>query len=263
MAQQDQLISAPAGLLAEQKYAQVGSSRVYYEVAGEGEAVILLHGLSGSSRWWRKNILPLAQHFRVYVVDLLGFGRSRGQRFVLAETAGLIEAWMSQIGETCFHLVGHSMGGLVALELAARVPDRIDHLVLVDAAVLPLGRTILGSFLRLFPALFYMPADFAPVLLIDALRAGPLTLLRATYALHRVDITDDLARIAARTLLVWGRHDWLIPPTSGEWLHDMLPGSEWVVLERSGHNPMWDQAEAFNRLVQDFLRAERPGGAPQ
>jgi pimeloyl-ACP methyl ester carboxylesterase len=237
----------------EQRIAQFGKARIFYETSGNGPAVVLLHGLSGSSRWWRKNTSILAERFRVYAIDLIGFGRSRGQRFVLEATAGLILAWMEQTGEDCFHLVGHSMGGLVAAELAAQNPGRVGQLVLVDVAAVPRGRTVTGSILRLFPALAFMPADFLPVLLTDALRAGPLTLLRATYAIHQAHLAADLSQVANRTLIVWGEHDMLLPVSRGRELQEALPGSRFSVLRGAGHNPMWDRAEEFNRLVTSFL----------
>ncbi len=240
----------------EQQSLAVGDQHIFYQVGGSGQPVVLLHGLSGSGLWWARNIRPLAEQFRVYVVDLLGFGRSRGQRFMLDQAAGLLVSWMDLLGKERFHLVGHSMGGLVSAELAATHPERVDRLVLVDAAVLPLRRSLFNSMLRLAPALYRMPVDFWPTLLTDALRAGPLTLLQATLALHRADITVQLERLAARTLIVWGEYDHLLPEKGGRLLHESLPGSAYVVVRGAGHNPMWDRAAMFNRLVIDFLGAE-------
>jgi pimeloyl-ACP methyl ester carboxylesterase len=221
--------------------------------------VVLLHGLSGSGRWWRKNIGPLSKDFTVYTVDLIGFGSSRRQRFVLEETAASIARWMDAMqdeGENCFHLIGHSMGGLVAAELAAKHPDRIDRLVLVDAAALPFEHTIARSALHLVQSVRWMRPDFLPVLVTDALRAGPLTLLRAARAIHQSDMTEDLGKIAARTLIVWGEHDMLLPPSRGAMLHDALPGSEFTIIQGAGHNPMWDEPETFNELALRFLSEE-------
>lgn len=243
------------------KVFQEGTQRIFYTRAGRGPAVVLLHGLSGSGQWWRKNIGPLSRRFTVYAVDLIGFGGSRRQRFVLEETAASIARWMDSVqeeGENCFHLVGHSMGGLVAAELAAQHPERIDRLVLVDAAALPFGHTLARSALHLIHAIRWMRPDFLPVLVKDALRAGPLTLLRAAQAIHQSDASGELAKIAARTLIVWGEHDTLLPPQRGQMLHQALPGSELVVIPRAGHNPMWDEPEAFNRLVLRFLSEESP-----
>src|SRR5581483_1554615 len=116
----------------ERRRIAVGPATIAYEVAGSGPPVVLLHGLSGSSRWWRRNIGALAPHRRVYIVDLIGFGASRGQaRFVLAEAAGTLMRWLDLLGLARASLVGHSMGGLIAAELAADAPDRVDRLVLV------------------------------------------------------------------------------------------------------------------------------------
>lgn len=240
----------------ESRFARIGEKRVFYQVAGYGPAVVLLHGLSGSGRWWDRNILPLAERFRVYSVDLIGFGGSSGQRFVLEETAEIIAHWMEQVGEERYNLVGHSMGGLVSAELASRYPKRLDRLVLVDAAALPMGHTIVRSAFNLAGALRWMPWDFAPVLFKDALRAGPLTLLRASQAIHQADITEDLKKIAARTLIIWGEHDALLPARRGAELHQALPGSEFVIIQGAGHNPMWDRAGEFNRVVMAFLEGE-------
>lgn len=237
----------------EQRTAQIGNARIYYETAGSGPALVLLHGLSGSTRWWRKNMPVLARDFRVYVVDLIGFGQSRGQPFILEETAGLIAAWMDRIDAERFHLVGHSMGGLVAAEVAAQQPGQVDHLVLVDMAALPPGRNIFTSALRLVPAVVYMPLDFLPVLVRDALRAGPRTLLQASFAIHQADIRASLGQIAARTLIVWGEHDMLLPVSLGHALHQTLPGSEFHLVRGAGHNPMWDRADEFNQVIRRFI----------
>ncbi len=241
------------GQKIEQHVARVKNAQIYYEVSGEGPAVVLLHGLSGSTRWWRKNVPVLSRRYRVYAIDMIGFGRSRGQPFVMQETAGRIIDWMDGLGEERFHLVGHSMGGLVSAEIAAQCPEQVGRVVLVDAVALPLGHSILRSAINLTAALRHVPVDFLPVLVKDALRAGPLTLLKASYSIHQVDLRPDLARIAARTLIVWGEWDTLLPVSSGEALHQVLPGSDWVVIEGAGHNPMWDRPEVFNRVVMEFL----------
>jgi pimeloyl-ACP methyl ester carboxylesterase len=149
------------------------------------------------------------------------------------------------------------MGGLVAAELAAMRPERVDHLVLVDMAAMPPGQNIFSSALRLLPAVRYMPLDFLPVLLGDALRAGARTLLKASFAIHNADIRASLGNIAARTLIVWGEHDMLVPVSAGLALHQALPGSEFHVVRGAGHNPMWDRAEEFNGVVRAFLGEQK------
>src|SRR5438552_2261132 len=123
----------------ERRRVKIGPATIAYEVAGAGPAVLLVHGLSGSSRWWRRNICALTPHRRVYIIDLIGFGASRARHpFVLAEAAGYLAQWLDQLKLARVSLVGHSMGGLIAAELAADAPERVDRLVLVDPAALPL-----------------------------------------------------------------------------------------------------------------------------
>src|ERR1044071_6257325 len=114
------------------RLAKVGPLTVHYEVAGQGPAVVLIHGLSGSGRWWAYNVPALAQHYRVYNVDLVGFGRSRGQSLVLQEAAGWLIEWLQVAEITRAHLVGHSMGGYIATGVAAMAPQMVQRLVLVD-----------------------------------------------------------------------------------------------------------------------------------
>jgi pimeloyl-ACP methyl ester carboxylesterase len=241
----------------ERRRIAVGAATIAYEVIGSGPPVVLLHGLSGSSRWWRRNIGPLAHYRCVYIVDLIGFGASRGRsRFVLAEAAGTLIHWLDLLGLARVSLVGHSMGGLIAAELAADAPGRVDRLVLVDPAALPFDPRLRTHAFRLLRELRYLSPSFLPVLLTDALRAGPATLWRATAALLGADLRPKLAQIRARTLLIWGEHDALVPLASAELLGQYLRYEELVVIEGAGHVPMWDRPQVFNGVLLDFLLAE-------
>jgi pimeloyl-ACP methyl ester carboxylesterase len=253
------LLAAPAARPpTEQHVAEVGGARLHYQVAGAGPAVVLLHGLSGSTRWWAHNHAVLAQDFRVYGIDLIGFGRSRGQRFVLHEAACGLVAWLDQLGLAQAHLVGHSMGGYIAADLAAHFPERVDRLVLVNAAAIPFHRTYLHDAWGLVRAVRYVPVSFLPVLLQDALLSGPRTLALALREIVAGDLRADLGRVQAPTLVVWGEHDTVIPMRIGRELHSRLPNAAWAVIEGAGHNPMWDRPQAFNRVVSDFLCGRNP-----
>jgi pimeloyl-ACP methyl ester carboxylesterase len=232
---------------------QLSSGTIHYRALGEGPPLALLHGLSGSGRWWGRNIVALARQFRVYLVDLLGFGRSRGQRFALAEAAQGVLEWMDYLRLEQVSLIGHSMGGYIAIDLAARYPRRIHKIVLVDALALPMDRSTLRSAVGLAHALRYMPFNFLPVLVSDALQAGPGTLLRAGREVLAADISDALERIQAPSLVIWGENDTLLPVQLGELLHRRLPGSQFHLIKHAGHNPMWDRPEQFNRAVVKFL----------
>ena len=237
----------------ERRRIQIDSVPIAYEVAGTGRPIVLIHGLSGSGRWWARNVGPLARRFRVHVVDLLGFGGSRGRPFVLAEAAAYLAAWMDRLDLPRASVVGHSMGGFIAADLAAGFPERVERLVLVAAAALPFDASHLRRPRDLVGVARRLPLSFLPVLATDALRAGPLTIARAARELVRSDLGPRLATIAAPTLVVWGEHDTLVPPAVGEQLARALPDGRLVVIPGAGHNPMWDRADEFNRVVANFL----------
>ncbi|HKH11408.1 MAG TPA: alpha/beta fold hydrolase [Rubrobacter sp.] len=240
----------------------VSGQPVRYEVAGRGDPVVLVHGLSGSTRWWARNVPDLARHHRVYLVNLPGFGtfRPSGRRFVLAEAASWLLAWMEAVGLEGAHMVGHSMGGYLCLKIAARRPGVVRRLVLVDPAGMPPGRTMLGHLGPLLLATRYARPTFLPVLVRDAIYAGPLTLFRTARDLLAEDVRGDLSRVGMPTLLVWGDRDPLIPPSIGDLMRAEIPDCRLLVIEGAGHNPMFDRPEAFNAALLAFLAGEPVGG---
>lgn len=235
---------------------------VRYRVAGEGDPLVLVHGLSGSTRWWSRNVPALAERYRVHLVNLPGFGTIRPfrRRFVLAEAASWLLAWIEAVGlESGVHLVGHSMGGYLSLRLAARRPEVVRKLVLVDPAGVPSGRGMLGHFVPLLLAARYATPTFLPVLARDAFYAGPVTLLRASRDLLAEDVRGDLRRVEAPALLIWGKNDTLIPPSAGELMRAGIPDSRLLVIEGAGHNPMFDRPREFDRALLAFLAGETVG----
>ena len=232
-----------------------------YETAGEGEPVVMVHGLSGSTRWWSRNVQAIAERHRIYLVDLPGFGMMRGlrRRFVLAETATWLSEWMEAVGLRRAHLVGHSMGGYLSVRLAASRPELVRRLVLVAPAGVPTERSMLGHLVPLLLAARYATPAFMPVLVRDALRTGPMTLWRAARDLLAEDVRGDLRNIEAPTLLVWGENDPLIPPAVGDLLREEIPDSHLLLLQRAGHVPMFDQPKEFDAALLTFLAGEWVG----
>ena len=235
------------------RLAKVGPLTVHYEVAGKGPVVVLIHGLSGSGRWWAYNVPVLAQHYQVYNVDLVGFGRSRGQRLVLREAGVWFTEWLQTVGITETHLVGHSMGGYIAAEVAMTLPDVVRRLVLVDALVLPIGPGLVRHALDLARAARYMRLSFLPVLVSDVLRAGPRTMWQATREVLSADLSNRLDAVQAETMVVWGEKDTLLDPELGCQLAERLARAHFVCIEGAGHNPMWDRPQRFNQLLLEFL----------
>lgn len=234
------------------------------EFGTEGEPLVLLHGLSGSSRWWRRNVPALARGARVVVPDVIGFGRTRlrGRLPPIGEIADLLAGWMDRLALGPVDLVGHSMGGQISVHLAARHPERIRRLVLVDAAGIPrpvTPRALVRFAAEVSPPRRWGDPFFLPTIVGDALLAGPRTILRAIGHIMRDDVRALLPQVAAPTLVIWGELDTIIPVEHARDFREGIPGARLAVLRGAAHNPMVDRPDEFNRLVADFLRGESVG----
>jgi pimeloyl-ACP methyl ester carboxylesterase len=234
-----------------------------HEVAGSGSPLILLHGLSGSGRWWGRNVDTFAAHFRTYSVDLPGFGANRGARWSrLDDTTEWLAAWMAEQDLARVSVAGHSLGGAVAARLAARFPERVDRLVLVDAAIRVQGVRGGGRAGDLVRTVGRYSPGLAPMLVRDLLRMHPWSFVAATVDSLQSDWAPHLARITAPTLVVWGEHDPITPSAHGHRIASAIPGAQLVTVANAGHSPMWERPESFNDAVLQFLRAERTDFAP-
>jgi pimeloyl-ACP methyl ester carboxylesterase len=246
----------PAATVLTAHQVRIDGRPVPFQMAGAGDPIVLVHGLSGSGRWWYKNVPFLAQSRRVYLVDLPKFGRLRrhGRRFDLGEAGRWLAAWIDAAGLDQPDLVGHSMGGLIAVQLAAASPRSLGRLVLTAPAVHLPVRSLVGSIPALLTAAGATSAAFLAVLAYDAVRAGPATLWRASRQLLRENVgTEQLASITNPTLIVIGDRDPLVPVPVGQSLQQTIPGSRLVVVKGAGHAVMYDRPRAFNEAVQDFL----------
>ncbi len=241
---------------------KVGNYLIHYQTIGEeGEPVVLVHGLSGSTLWWRRNVQSLAQHHKLYLVDLPGFGARKRQRgrFVLKQASEWLFAWLTAVGITRAHFIGHSMGGYICMELATHHPEVVGRLVLVAPAFKPRFQRVRDYILPLCIGGRYVARSFLPILAYDSLRAGPLTLLQATREIIALNGGDKLHCFPHSVLLIWGEHDTLVPPTFGPLLRAALPNSRLLLLPRASHITMFDQPYAFNAAVNAFLCGEDVG----
>ena len=238
----------------------VHGTPVRYRVAGTGEPIVLVHGLGGSTRWWTPSLAALAESHRVHLIDLPGFGAMRGRgRFVFADAASWLGAWIDAMELRPVDVVGHSLGAAVSLRLAATRPEAVRRLVLVAPAGLRTRRLMLAHLPPLLRTVAQAPPRFLVVLAHDALRAGPRTVWRATRQLLDEDVREDLRRVRSPTLLVFGERDRLVPPALGHVFRRELAASRLLVLERAGHVPMFDRPGAFEAAVVTFLAGEPIG----
>ena len=219
-----------------------------------GPHLVLLHGLAGSGAWWKRNMPALSGAFQVTAIDLPGFGSSHPDaRLILDEVPGQVDELLGELGIERAHVMGHSMGGLVAAGLAADHPERVDRLVLVDAGFLSLDPTWRHRFTGPLKTLPWTSLTLLPTLLRDVARAGPVRMALATAEVLRKDWRDKLPAITAPTLVVWGERDRICNPRIGEEIAAVVPGARLVIIRGAGHNPMWEKQAAFDREVVGFL----------
>jgi pimeloyl-ACP methyl ester carboxylesterase len=248
-------------VVIDERQVMVNGLPVTYRVAGDGDPVVLVHGLAGSLRWWTSTVPALATRYRVYLVDLPGFGEMRRfpGGFVLKDAAEWLVGWMRALNLPGVHLIGHSMGAYISLHLAANEPGAVNCMVLVDAAGVPTGRSVLGHVWPLMQETLLSSPSLLPLMVRDAMRAGPSTLWRAAGDLLAQDVRQDARMVQSPTLLVWGENDALVPPSLGYALREEISGSRLCVIRGSRHVPMLDRPEVLNRIILAFLAGHRVG----
>jgi pimeloyl-ACP methyl ester carboxylesterase len=229
---------------------EVDGRPVRYRVTGNGEPLVLVHGLAGSWRWWSPVLELLAARRRVYVVDLPRLRDPVGA----PQLSEWLARWLDAMALDRFELAGHSLGGLVAAELAAERLEQTRRLVLVAPAGIPCGRGLPGRALPLLRTL-YDVRGWLPMVTVDAVRSGPLDVFRGIAFVSGRDLREELATVRAPTLLVWGERDHLVPlELAEEWRQALAD----VRLEhlQCGHVPMLEAPAELATCVLSFLDDE-------
>ncbi len=239
---------------------------VHYEVLGRGRPLIFLHGWVGSWRYWIPTMQAAAASFRAYALDLWGFGDSAksASKYTLVQQTELLENFMEEMGMAKIALVGHGLGALVALLYADRHPDTVDRLMAIG---FPLQENGFSSRLRSLP-----PAELADWLLsrnstteaahVEAPKADPQAIIVSLDDLKESNLRSVTYGLDTPSLLVYGQNDPAVitPTLEGD---DALPkNAHHVTFEGSGHFPMLDEPNKFNRLLADFLALES-GSSPR
>lgn len=256
------------------KETTVFGQKIHYVEAGSGPNVILLHGLGGSSQGWQFNIGPLAEKFHVYVPDQIGFGKSDKPlvNYRIRTYVDFLDQFCKQLKIERATLVGNSMGGWIAAAFTAAFPDRVDKLVLVDAAgyappkdfdtrvFFALNPTTRDAMKVLVSKVFYNKAfqtdDMIDAAIAARLAAGDgFTIKSITESIIRgEDFLDDTVKTIKRpTLIVWGREDGLTPVSDAERFHKDIAGSKLVVFDQCAHVPNLEKPGEFNAAVIKFL----------
>lgn len=276
----------PNTIEIQEGYVLVKNSRLHYFKAGAGRPLLLVHGLVGSARNWRRNISALAQEASVYAVDLPNMGESDrvdGLDASLEATADYLAACMDALGLETADIVGHSHGGAVSMMLAARHPNRVGKLILFAPAnpYCDLGLELIGFYQTRFGMWLARQIPWIPRVVksialrrmygdpqrmrsdaLDGYIAGlavPGTIEHVLNILSGWEtgmsrLKCSLDRLTEKPILmIWGDRDHTVGLGSAEKLKRSFRSSRLVVIPGVGHIPFEEMPELCNHAMRDWL----------
>jgi pimeloyl-ACP methyl ester carboxylesterase len=254
--------------------------KVHYRVEGQGPDILLLHGWMSSRRMWAHFSSSLAATHRCWSLDLPGCGDSdkpADDWYSIPNYTAVLREFLHAVGLRRAHVVGHSMGGMIALDLAAAHPEAVERLVVINPVVTgrarprPLvhlnlnhGRPLIDLTLRLSPKLVqpvlsHPLGERLPMRVKhfrrrteDFFKGTPDSVLGSGRATLTYDVAPRLAHITAPTLVIVGSRDAVVPSSEGQLVAKRILGSRLAVL-RAGHLVTDERPAETLRLVQEFL----------
>ncbi len=262
--------------------ASVYGFEMHYVEAGEGDPVILLHGLWGGRNEWEHNIDALAADFRVIVPDQIGFWES-DKPLALYDNNLLVQfltGFIESLGLSKVHLVGHAMGATTATLFAVTHPAMVSKIVLVDGvgyqrdggppeptpARLRFSRMASGSTLGTTKALLLRRVANDALVTDEwveqaySMWLGSSLTIRGMLGTGGSVTKEKMQTITAPTLVVWGEDDEIGKPSLADEPLEDIPGSKKYIVADAGHLAQLEQPDTFNRVVRDFLQT---GNVPE
>jgi pimeloyl-ACP methyl ester carboxylesterase len=268
------------------KIIELDGLSTHYIEKGAGEPVILLHGFFFDSNMWNENIDALAQNYKVYAIDLWGFGYSTREPLDYGYplyTQQLLK-FMNALDIQKASLVGQSMGGGTIINFTISHRNRIDKIVLVNAAGLPNTLPLIGrisNLPKLGEFMYGLNSNYIRKFTLGNNFIHNKEILTAEFfenitRFHKIKGTSEVMLYVTRKqffdtlhdeikvlglmhvpiLIMWGRDEKTIPLSIGKKLHKLLNGSRLEILDRAGHCSNIDQHQIFNRLTIEFLSSD-------
>lgn len=249
---------------------------VHYEVAGRGRPVILLHGWLGSWDYWAETMSRLEGSYRGYALDFWGFGDSGKHResFHVSDFVALVDQFMERLGIESAPIIGHSMGGTVALSLALTKPERVKQVAVVGSPIMGnslsfwlqlAGRPLVANFLWNVP---YALSTFLKLYSFKATHKSGLwykmvmrdsssttidSFFSSIRSLYHTDLTSQLCNISVPAMGIYGMSDIIVNPNQAKLFSQGISNSHVTMMPGSGHFPMLDEPDLFNQYLLDFL----------
>ena len=273
----------------------VGGLSINFVEAGKGPPILFLHGLGGSWKDWAANLIFFHTSYRAMAIDFPGFGDSdKPERdYSIGWFTAIVDRFLQERKFEPAVIVGHSMGALVAINLAAQSPARVKNLVVVDAVGIgekadflsyALTKKIMGPESRFETIEGLLRGEFKSMVEDFIQRQKPKTAkeffaslpkspftgkpflpmtpsVQMSASIIDFDLRPQLAAIRQPTLILWGAKDPVAPPQDAPLLKNRIPHAALKVLDQCGHSPMQDQPELFNQEVEKFLQAAASGSS--
>ncbi len=249
---------------------------VHYETLGRGRPVLLLHGWLGSWSLWRWTIEALSKDFKTYALDFFGFGESfdRGSNFSVDNFVNSVNQFMDRLGIPKAAMIGHSMGGTVALAASMRYPDKFVKTAVVGSPIQGNSLNLLLKFsgykgfasiiwttpalLRLFLRgyAYFIAKDGAALsnmMAADISKISVDAFFQSIGTLRETDLRGQMSELHMPILGVYGKKDRIVQPSQSKVLKQYAPHSRIAWFEGSGHFPMLDEPARFHETIRDFL----------
>ena len=240
----------------------INNQKIHFNVKGSGEPFLLVHGWGGSSMSLEKLAANLSAHYKVYTLDLPGFGKSPlpPENWGFDEYADVVAEFIKFLESGSINYFGHSFGGGIGIYLAANQPLLIKHLVLAGAAydrspVVSRTAKLVNKYATFYPRI---KRYLRPIRVLYYRLRYPRADIIKRFELEEVfrkvisrDLKELVSKISARTLIVWGRKDADTPPAQAEFLDRKIPDSELVMFEDASHNlPLVMPCEVANVILK-------------
>jgi len=251
---------------------------IHYEVFGRGKPIVLLHGWLGSWRYWMPTMEALADSYRAYALDLWGFGDSDkpGTCYGVDDYARLVGDFMDGLGIAQTSLVGHSLGGVVALKVALSQPQRVDKLVLIDTPIQGAGlsasmrllrsplsrfvarpRTLIELWMRALKRGSAPWVEMYEEIVEDTSKLDQVAVQKSLEDVLDLDLSNSLAQLYNHTLVIFGERDEFVDPDQAGFFADgAVATAQVVVLDGCRHFPFLDEPSKFNRLLKEFMASQ-------
>jgi pimeloyl-ACP methyl ester carboxylesterase len=259
-------------------YLSVEDLSIHYEIEGNGNPIIILHGMGNNSQSWRKQLAGLSENYTVIAWDAPGYGKSSDPKEELTEFsqfADILKGFIEALNFKSVILLGHSMGSAIALDFCYRFPEMVDCLIISDATRGSAGLSIDENQKKLAARLNNIntldPKEIAanrvkellspnpdPEVKKEAERimsqVRPMGYSSVAYSLFHLNQMNMLSSITTRSLVICGEFDKVTPVSESEIFHNQLKNSELVIIPGTGHLCYQEDPNSFNKIVLDFLK---------